>query len=230
MIQIAGYQKTTLLDYPGHVAATIFLPGCNYRCPFCHNSSLIQESSNHSISLEEILTFLKKRQRILEGVCITGGEPTLQKELPEFLTTIKHLGYQIKLDTNGSNPSMIKHLLKNNLVDYIAMDIKNSKANYATTIGIPNYDLTPIEETITLLKTSTIPYEFRTTLVKEYHTPEDIKSLATWLSATPNYYLQNFKLSDTVPNQTLHSIPQETLSTYLTIIRNKIPNAQLRGI
>lgn len=230
MIQIAGYQKTTLLDYPGHVAATIFLPGCNYRCPFCHNSSLIQEASNHSVSLEEILTFLKKRQNILEGICVTGGEPTLQKELPDFLSTIKQLGYLVKLDTNGSNPTMIKHLLNNNLVDYIAMDIKNSKLNYGTTIGIPGYDLTPIEETITLLKKSTITYEFRTTLVEEYHTQQDIESIATWLSDSPNYYLQNFKLTDSVPNQTLHSVPAETLSSYLSILQKSIPTAQLRGI
>lgn len=190
---IAGLNKTTLLDYPGRVAATVFTGGCNFRCPFCHNGDLvIKPSSLEMISEEEVLSFLNKRKNVLKGVCITGGEPTLQADLQDFISKIKEIGYQVKLDTNGSYPEVLRGLLERELIDYVAMDIKNCKGKYALTVGCVDLSIERIEESVGLLMSAGIPYEFRTTVVKELHTPEDILEIGKWIAGCPNYFLQQY--------------------------------------
>mgnify|MGYP003290892254 CR=1 FL=1 len=230
-MNICGYQKTTLLDYPGHVAATIFTGGCNFRCPFCHNSDLVIRSSiTNNISEEEILNFLKKRKNVLSGICITGGEPTLQSDLEEFIKKVRSLGYKIKLDTNGYHPKLIANLLTQNLLDYIAMDIKSGYSNYAKVSGVPNLNMKHIEESISLIENSGIPYEFRTTVVKELHTETDFKEITLMLSSQSPYFIQSFKDSSNILNPGLSSCDIETLNSYLSIVKEKIPNAAFRGI
>lgn len=227
---IYGLQKTTLLDYPGYVASTIFLGSCNFCCPYCHNSSLITPSSTEApIAKEQLFHHLRKRRNILEGVCITGGEPTLYSRLPEFIEQIKQLGYLVKLDTNGTNPSMLQFLLRNQLIDYVAMDIKGSKDHYGLAAGRPNLTLSSIETSVELLKENHIPYEFRTTLVEELHSPEDMKQISEWLKGPSSYYLQNFKPSDGVPNKTFHPLSKKRLQEFLSIVKCNLPNAQIRG-
>lgn len=230
-MKISGLQKLTLLDYPGHLACTIFTSGCNYRCPFCQNASLVVTPQNNTIESEEtILDFLSSRKHILEGICITGGEPTLHADLPLFLQKIKEMGYLIKLDTNGTNPGLIKDLLKKQLVDMIAMDIKNSKESYAKTCGIPSISLDTINESVEILKEGTLPYEFRTTIVRELHSKEDVRSIATWLAGPSAYYLQAFVDSGDLIGSGLSSYSKEELSELLDIVKPYLPNASLRGI
>jgi pyruvate formate lyase activating enzyme len=230
-MQIHGFNKLTLLDYPKHMAATIFLGGCNLRCPFCHNASLVlNASSQPSISQEEVLATLSKRKGVLEGVCITGGEPTLYPDLPDLIQQIKALGYLVKLDTNGTNPSMIKSLVSNRLVDYIAMDVKNSKDRYCVTTGIKDIDVTSIAESIDYLLAATIDYEFRTTIVKEYHGPDEIRSLGEWLRGAKAYYLQSFVDSGDVIIPGLSSHSKDTLLTYISLLTPYIDNVSLRGV
>jgi len=193
-MQIHGFNKTTLLDYPGHLACTVFTGSCQFRCPFCHNASLVlNPASQPVIPQEEVLATLKKRQHILEGVCITGGEPTLQADLPLFIEKIKALGLHVKLDTNGDNPAMLKYLVGENLLDYVAMDIKNSPEHYGKSIGLPDFDLTQIRESVTFLKEGHVDYEFRTTVVRQFNKAEDFEAIARWLSGAKVYYLQAFK-------------------------------------
>ena len=189
-----GLMKLTLLDYPEKVACTVFTKGCNLRCPFCHNGELVLDPGCQPlIPEEEVLTYLRKRQGILQGVCITGGEPALQKDLKEFLQKIKALGYPIKLDTNGYMPAVLWDLLQNGLVDYVAMDIKASRENYAAAAGLKHMDLSRIEESISILKSSGIPYEFRTTVVKGIHTVEEFEDIGRWIAGCPAYYLQSYE-------------------------------------
>lgn len=206
-MRIYGLQKTTLLDYPGHVAATLFTGGCNFRCPFCHNGDLVLNPGGQAeIPMDEIMAFLKKRQGILDGVCITGGEPTLQPELEEFIREVRELGYLIKLDTNGYRPQVLERLLEKDLLDYVAMDIKASKANYARTVGFDRdlptgdtgFSITPIEESVEILKGSNIDYEFRTTVVKGIHCIEEFEEIGKWLSGCKACYLQAFQENENV--------------------------------
>lgn len=230
MVPIYGLLKTTLLDYNGHLASTIFLGHCNLRCPFCQNSTLLGPDIAESlIKEEEVFSHLKKRKHILEGVCITGGEPTLYKGLPEFIKSIKSLGYLVKLDTNGTNPKMLQSLIEKKQIDYIAMDIKNSKQHYKQTAGISEIDLGAIEESVSLLKNNPIPYEFRTTVVKEYHSLEDIRQIGEWLSGPSLYYIQNFKDSEHVLKKELHPFTKEELQEIKSILLPFLPKAQIRG-
>jgi pyruvate formate lyase activating enzyme len=193
-MQIYGFNKTTLLDYPEHVAATIFTGGCNFRCPFCHNGGLVMDAAGQQcISAEEVLVHLRKRKGILDGVCITGGEPTLQPDLQEFIELIKKLGYLIKLDTNGYRPEVLRQLLAEGMLDYVAMDIKASKENYAVAAGLEHLAIDRIEESVALLQNSGIPYEFRTTVVKGIHTVEEFEAIGRWLAGSRAYYLQAFR-------------------------------------
>ena len=193
-MQIHGFNKTTLLDYPEHIAATVFTGGCNFRCPFCHNGELVLDPGCQPlIPEEEVLSYLKKRQGILQGVCVTGGEPTLQKDLKDFLRKIKELGYPIKLDTNGYMPGVLWELLQEHLIDYVAMDIKASRDNYARAAGLPHMDISRIEESIGILKSSGIPYEFRTTVVRGIHTVVEFEKIGKWIAGCPAYYLQNYE-------------------------------------
>ena len=193
-MQIHGFNKTTLLDYPEHIAATVFTGGCNFRCPFCHNGELVLDPGCQPlIPEEEVLSYLKKRQGILQGVCVTGGEPTLQKDLKDFLRKIKELGYPIKLDTNGYMPGVLWDLMQEHLIDYVAMDIKASRDNYARAAGLPHIDISRIEESIGILKSSGIPYEFRTTVVKEFIPWREFEKIGKWIAGCPAYYLQNYE-------------------------------------
>ena len=230
-MNICGYQKTTLLDYPGHVAATIFTGGCNFRCPFCHNSDLVVNSTmSPCISQEEIFSFLKKRKNVLSGICITGGEPTLQTNLSKFIKKVRSLGYKIKLDTNGYRPDVISSLLEDNLLDYIAMDIKAGLSNYAKVSGIPNLDTSKIKESISIIENSGIDYEFRTTVVKELHNRQDFLEISEMLSSSSSYFIQSFKDSGNILTPGLSSCDTETLNQYLAIVKNKLPFCSLRGI
>ncbi len=214
---IAGLNKTTLLDYPGRIAATIFTGGCNFRCPFCHNAGLVlTPSSAEMYSEEDVFSFLIKRKNVLHGVCITGGEPTLQKDLQEFIVKIKGLGYAVKLDTNGYRPEVLQSLIEKGLLDYVAMDIKNSPSKYAATVGM-DVDTEKVKESVELLKTSAIDYEFRTTVVKEFHDREDFGAIVEWVRGCPKYFLQQYKESDYMicMSQKFHAYEKEEMEIFV---------------
>ena len=229
-VKISGIQKLTLLDYPEHTACTLFVPGCNFKCPFCHNSELLR-SDVEFYDENEIFAFLKKRSGVIEGVCVTGGEPTVYTDLDRLLGKIKDLGYKVKLDTNGFMPRRVSTLLDKTLVDYIAMDIKNSEERYAETIGLPpeRFDITPVKETIALIMRSGIDYEFRTTVVTELFDDKSIAGAAQMIAGADKYFLQKFVMRDTVPAKTLTSPQSIVLSRYLDIARQYVPSAQIRG-
>ncbi|MGN1147357.1 MAG: anaerobic ribonucleoside-triphosphate reductase activating protein [Lachnospiraceae bacterium] len=230
-MQIHGLNKTTLLDYPEHVAATIFTGGCNFCCPFCHNGELVLRPQEFPlISEEEILAFLKKRKGILTGVCITGGEPTLQPDLPDFIGKIKDLGYLVKLDTNGYRPEVLKDLLAKGLLDYVAMDIKNAKEHYAGTAGKENLEIARIEESVSLLMEGRIPYEFRTTVVKELHAKEDFQKIGQWLAGAKAYFLQAYRENENVMVKGFTSYEKEELEEFAAILRQTISRVELRGM
>lgn len=234
-MNIQGLQKLTLLDYPDHMACTIFTGGCNFRCPFCHNGDLVLHSSVSqgiapAISHDELFSFLKKRQGILDGVCITGGEPLLQPDLEEMIRQIRDLGFLVKLDTNGSFPQKLSHLLEQGLIDYVAMDIKNCKERYRDTAGLPDsYDLTPIEDSVKLLMDGDVPYEFRTTIVREYHRPQDVVSMAQWIAGASRYYLQGFVQSENVIKRGLHGLDTVEMDALVPLILPYVPSVQVRG-
>ncbi len=230
-MQIHGLNKTTLLDYPEHVAATIFTGGCNFRCPFCHNKGLvISPETEPLIPEEEILQFLKKRQSILSGVCITGGEPTLNPDLKDFILKVKELGYSVKLDTNGYNPDTMIELIENKLIDYVAMDIKSSPNGYEKAAGIPGLLLDPINQSVKYLLSNNFPYEFRTTVVKELHTKEDFIEIGKWLSGCRAYFLQAYKDSDNVLCKGFTSYSKDELLSFTSILKPYITNVHIRGI
>ena len=230
-MQIRGLNKTTLLDYPEHVAATIFTGGCNFCCPFCHNADLVlRPQIIPEISIDEILTFLKKRKGILTGVCITGGEPTLQPGLESFIEEIKKLGYLVKLDTNGYKPDILKRLLENDLLDYVAMDIKNAKNKYEVTSGIKEISITNIEESVQILMDSKIPYEFRTTVVRQLHNTEDFLEIGEWLAGAKAYFLQAYRDDDGVISKGFSSYEKEEMEEFAVLLRQFIHRVELRGM
>lgn len=230
-MQIHGFNKTTLLDYPGHVAATIFTGGCNFRCPFCQNGDLVlRAGTTPTISEEEILKTLQKRKGILSGVCITGGEPTLQPDLAEFLKKIKELGLLIKLDSNGYRPEVLEALHRNGLLDYIAMDIKTSPENYGAVAGIKHPDLDKIKASVEFIRNCGLSYEFRTTVVRELHTASDFRKIGEWLQGCEAYFLQSYQESDGVISPVFSSYTKKELENFLEILRPYIPSAALRGV
>lgn len=229
-MNIQGFQKLTLLDYPEHVACTLFLGGCQLDCPYCHNSELLRGPFFNQIDEKEILAFLKKRQGILDGVCITGGEPLLQGELIDFLKEIKGLGYQIKLDTNGGFPHHLEKILEENIVDYVAMDIKHAPQKYGIACGIDYLDIRPFEKSKTLLINGTIDYEFRTTVVKNIHEKADIEEMAKWIKGAKRYFLQSFVDREQVRNHSLEAYDEEEMRALLALAQQYIPNTFLRGI
>lgn len=230
-MKICGLNKTTLLDYPGKVAATIFVASCNFRCPFCHNSSLVLHGDREpEISQEEILDFLQKRKGILEGVCVSGGEPTLYPELHDFLAKIRKLGYSVKLDTNGSRPDMIRDLTADHLVDKIAMDIKACPEHYGLLCGLSYPNLDPIMESADFLLTGSIDYEFRTTVVRELHTEKDFREIGQWLKGASAYYLQAYKDSPDVLQPGFSSYSYEELVSFRDILRETMDLVEIRGI
>ena len=230
-MKIYGLNKTTLLDYPGRVAATIFLGGCNFRCPFCQNSSLVLSPDRQpEIPEEEVLSFLKKRKGILEGVCVTGGEPTLSPELPEFLKKIQDLGYPVKLDTNGSRPQVLKDLASRNLIQMTAVDIKACPNNYPSLCGLVHPDLDSIKETVDFLINGSLDYEFRTTVVREINTEQDFIQIGQWIAGAKAYYLQAYRNSEEVLQPGFSSYSQKELMYFRDILKRTIPLVELRGI
>ena len=230
-MRIAGLQKLTLLDFPGKVACTMFTAGCNFRCPFCQNASLVlPEKFGQPFSEEEILSFLRKRQGVLDGVAITGGEPMLHADLPDFLRKIRELGFLVKLDTNGYHPHMLGSLLADGLVDYVAMDIKNSPQNYARTCGLETLDLAPVQESVNLLMQGDTDYEFRTTVVDELHAEQDFEAIGRWIAGAKQYYLQCFTDRDSVPFGNLHAPSREKLARCAAIAGQWVPNTHVRGV
>ena len=229
-MKIHGLQKMTLLDFPGRVACTVFLGGCDMRCPFCHNAELIDGSAEAIMDETELLAFLEKRKGLLDGVAFTGGEPTLRKDLPDLFRRIKAMGYPIKLDTNGLHPDRLKALLDEGLVDYVAMDIKNCPEKYAVTAGLETVDLDKIQQSIDLLKKWTVDYEFRTTVVDELHEAEDFEKIGAWIAGARAYYLQAFTDRDTVVFENLHAPSREKMEAYAYTFRKFVPNTALRGI
>lgn len=230
-MKISGLQKLTLLDYPGHIACTIFTNGCNYRCPFCQNASLVlRPMEQPEITEDELFSFLKKRVGILQGVCITGGEPTLHSDLIRLIQKIKQLGFFVKLDTNGSSPDMLDELITKHLIDYVAMDIKNSKEKYGITVGLQNFDITYIEKSADILMKGSLPYEFRTTLVKEFHNAEDLLSIGRWLSGSEKYFLQSFKDSGDLIQEGLHEHTKQELLHFKELVSPYFKLVELRGV
>ena len=230
-MKISGFQKTTLLDYPGKVACTVFLNGCNFRCPLCHNADLVIPESETGIFTEnEIFEYLKKRKGILDGVCITGGEPLLNKEISEFMKRIKEMGLLVKLDTNGSFPERLEEIIRAGVVDYVAMDIKNSFEKYSETSGLSNKDLTNIKRSIDLIMEGKTDYEFRTTVVREFHTVEDIKKIAKTISGAKRYFLQAFVDSGHLIGQNLHVVPAEEMNRMKAAAKEYVEEVCLRGV
>lgn len=227
-MNIQGYQKLTLLDFPGKMACTVFTGGCNFRCPFCHNASLINNPTEYTTSCDEVLEYLKKRQGILQGVCITGGEPLLQPDLEEYIRKIKTLGYSVKLDTNGYLPDRLESLLNTGLVDYVAMDIKASKDNYSKAAGVP-IDIEKIEKSVELLKNGNIPFEFRTTVVKGIHSVDEFEKIAEWIKGTKKYFLQKYKDSGDILGDGCDGFSDEEMNKILQSVSAIIPEAQIRG-
>lgn len=228
-MKICGLLKTTLLDYPGHIAATVFLGGCNFRCPFCHNSGLLTPEAGEVISENELFAFLKRRSSILEGVCVTGGEPAISEGLEDFIGRIKSLGYLVKLDTNGTRPHVIKSLHTAGLLDYVAMDIKGGRKSYSKIAGIFNLSMDQIEESAAFLMEGTIPYEFRTTVVKELHDENDFRDIGPWLKGCSRYYLQSYVDSREVLGSGFHAYSKEELLAFADIVKPFIPTVALRG-
>lgn len=228
-MKIKGLQKLTLLDYPGRLAATVFLGGCNFRCPFCHNAQLVVRDGGEEIGEDALFAFLESRRGKLSGVCITGGEPTLYPQLPSFISKIRALGYSVKLDTNGSNPDMLESLVLDGLVDYVAMDIKSSRERYAAVAGVPELDLRRIERSVDFLLEGRVEYEFRTTLVRELHSEADLLAIGEWIRGAHAYFLQPFKDSGDLIEDGFSSYSEAEISVLLALVRTYIPNAQIRG-
>lgn len=230
-VRFYGLQKLTLLDYPGNMACTVFTGGCNFRCPFCHNRSLVFLNENDSeIAVEDIFDFLKGRNKILDGVCITGGEPLLHKGIREFIERVRALGLKVKLDTNGSNYEMLKQLIDEGLVDYVAMDIKNSPKKYAMTIGMENYDLSEVEKSKDLLLEGKVEYEFRTTVVKDFHEVSDFEEIGKWIKGAKHYYLQNFEDHGTCIKEGLGEVGLDVLEQMKEKVSAYVEDVDIRGI
>lgn len=228
-MKIYGLQKLTLLDFPGHLAATVFTGGCNFRCPFCHNASLVFGKEPVLMGEEEFFSFLESRKGKLEGVCITGGEPTLSPDLTEFIKKISAHGFKIKLDTNGYNPEKLEEILSLGLLDYVAMDIKNSPEKYAMTAGLNNMDINKIKRSVNLLREGGCEYEFRTTLVNELHTLDDIKKIGQWLEGSEKWFLQTFTDSGNLIGENFTPVSREISLKMLEEAEKYVKTARLRG-
>lgn len=230
-MRIDGLQKMTLLDFPGKVACTVFTGGCNFRCPFCHNALLVTKlPEKPDYTEDEILSFLEKRVGLLDGVAITGGEPLLNPDIGDFIRKIRDMGYAVKLDTNGSFPERLKAIVGEGLVDYVAMDIKNRREKYAETVGLKNLDLSKIEESVEFLKSGAVDYEFRTTVVKQFHTVEDIRAAAEWISGVKRYFLQNFVDSGELICEEVCGVDKETMLKMKSAAADFVPQTEIRGI
>lgn len=228
-MNIHGLQKLTLLDFPQNVACTVFLGGCDFRCPFCHNWELIDGTAPAVMDEKELFKFLQTRKGLLDGVVFTGGEPTLRKDLPDVMRQIREMGYKIKLDTNGNGPDRLAALVDEGLVDYVAMDIKNGRDRYGETIGIEGFDTSAIEESVRYLLSGKVDYEFRTTVIKQFHDEQSFKDIAQWINGAEKYYLQGFVDRDTVPYAGLEAWDKGTMQSFLDIVKPSVKTAELRG-
>lgn len=230
-VRICGLNKTTLLDYPGHVAATVFLGGCNFRCPFCQNGDLVLKPEGQpAVEKEEVMAFLRKRKGVLTGVCITGGEPTIERGLAELIEEVKNIGYLVKLDTNGYCPEVIRKLTEKGLVDYIAMDIKNDLKKYGETVGIQGIDAVRIMDSIRWIINGKMDYEFRTTVVKELHGREDMSAIGKAIKGAKAYFLQGYQESGGVIAPGFHAYGKEEMEELAEWVKPFVPNVQLRGV
>lgn len=228
-MDFSGWEKLSLLDYDEHISTTLFMAGCDFRCPFCHNSSLVLEPNKApKIPWKEIMDYLAKRKGVLDAVCISGGEPTMMNDLEEKIRDIKSLGYEVKLDSNGSRPEVLKKLLEEKLIDYVAMDIKNSQEKYAMTAGVL-LDIHKIEKSIEILKSSQIPFEFRTTAILEYHTLRDFEEIGKWLKGAPKYFIQRYIDNDNCIRHGLHELPKEKALEAKALLEKYIDFVDLRG-
>lgn len=228
---INGLMKMTLLDFPGRVACTVFTAGCNMRCPFCHNAPLVTDIDPlERIGTDEIFRFLKKRVGLLDGVAITGGEPLLQLDIEDFIREIRALGFAVKLDTNGTFPDRLKALVDSHLVDYVAMDIKNDPEHYPHTVGAECFDLAPIEESKNLLLSGVVDYEFRTTVVAQFHSVGRIRAAAEWIAGAKRYFLQSFTDSGNLISEGLTAAPKDVMEEMCRAAREFVPDTELRGI
>lgn len=227
-MNVQGYQKLTLLDFPEHVACTVFTGGCNLRCPFCHNASLVLNPREGANLEEEVLSYLAGRKGILEGVCITGGEPLLQPDLSDFVKRVKNMGYSVKLDTNGSDPDALAKLLSTGRIDYVAMDIKSSPEGYEAAIG-KAFPIERFQRSAEIIRSSGIPHEFRTTLVKGIHRTEDMDGVGKWLAGEEKYFLQGFVDSGNLLGEGFEAFSAEEMQEFLRVIRKYVPTAKLRG-
>ena len=229
-MQIHGFQKMTLLDFPGHVACTVFLGGCDFRCPFCHNFDLAAGRVPALMDDAQLLSFLRSRQGLLEGVAITGGEPCLSPGLADLIWRIRELHFAVKLDTNGNHPGRLRALMEEGLLSYVAMDIKNSPDKYARTCGLASMDLGPVRESVSLLMKGTVPFEFRTTVVDELHAPEDFTAIGEWVHGAPLYFLQAFADRDGVPFAGLHAPSKDRMRQFADALSPHVTRVSLRGV
>ena len=229
-MEIHGLQKMTLLDYPGKVACTVFLSGCDFRCPFCHNGELVTGTCPPETDDQGLLAFLNRRKGLLDGVCVTGGEPLLRPDLPRLLGEIKELGFQVKVDTNGTHPDRLRRLVEEGLVDYVAMDVKNSPERYGETAGVYGLELASVRDSVSYLLSGAVDYEFRTTVVREFHNRDSFRAIGPWLSGARRYYLQSFVDRDTVLRAGLHPWDRESLEAFAGLVRPWVERVELRGV
>lgn len=229
-MEFSGWEKLSLLDFDDNITTTLFTAGCNFRCPFCHNSSLVLDPSGApSIPWDEIMDYLARRKNVLDAVCVTGGEPTLMPDLLQKLSDIKSLGYLVKLDSNGSRPEVLRIAVEQGLVDYVAMDIKNSPSKYAMTIGTTHFSFQDIEESVSYLINGNIRYEFRTTAIDEYHGSKDMEEIGQWLEGAERYFIQRYIDSENCISHGLHMVPKEKALLYKAIVSKYVKNVDLRG-
>lgn len=230
-MNIYGFQTLTLLDYPGVVACTVFLGHCNFRCPFCQNGNLVLHPEREPLIDEEtVFSHLEKRKGLLDGVCITGGEPTLESELPDFLGKVREMGYRIKLDTNGYRPEVLKSLAEAGLVDYVAMDIKNSPDRYGETAGLADLDVLRIQESVEFLMRGAVDYEFRTTVARELHGRAEFERIGKWLAGCRKYCLQNYRESEFVLQPVFSGYSREQLERFRELLLRNIGQVEIRGV
>ena len=228
-MKIYGLQKMTLLDFPGRIACTVFLGGCDMRCPFCHNSELAEGKAEPVMTAEDLTAFLRKRKGLLEGVAVTGGEPLLREESLDLLRMIRDLEVPVKLDTNGTHPGRLRRAVEEGLVQYVAMDLKNSPERYAETVGMAGFDLSPVRESAAFLMEGKTEYEFRTTVVREFHDENSFRAMGDWIHGAGKYFLQPFVDRDTVPQRGLTAPDREELQAWAEIMRNHVQEVAVRG-
>lgn len=228
-MKVFGFEKLSMVDFPGHLCCTVFTGGCNFKCPFCQNSDLVKMQNLREINQDEIFSYLSKRKGVIDSVCISGGEPTIYPDLEQFIVKIKSLGFLVKLDTNGTNYEMLKRLIEKNLVDYVAMDIKNSLSAYGETAGTNFVDLENIKKSVELLKRNLVDYEFRTTLVKQFHSTSTITEMANWLNGAKRIFLQHFVDNGTCLQKGLNEVEKQDAEKFLDILKNHVNHVELRG-